>query len=317
MKIKEIKKHTDAIRENIEQVIVGQQDAIDLIMTAFFAGGHVLIEDSPGTGKTTLAKAFAKSIAVDMKRVQFTPDLMPSDITGINIFNQKTSEFELIKGPLFTNILLADEINRATPRTQSSLLEAMEEKQATIDGKSRKLAEPFFVIATENPIETLGTYPLPIAELDRFVMKIGMKKLERREELGVIERFMKNDALAKIDSVCNMEAVREISDGMKGVYVHACIRTYTLDIIERIREHVKKGMGVSTRGVLALIRCAQARAAIMGRKYVEPDDIIYLAPYVLGHRLNGMENVTNYEKQKDMVLEMVKMVAVPTEKWEK
>ena len=212
IKFKDIKSMADDISDNVSKVIVDKNEQIKLIIAGIFAGGHILIEDNPGTGKTMLAKSFAKSMNVDFKRVQFTPDLMPSDITGLNIFNQKESEFKLVKGPVFTNVLLADEINRATPRTQASLLEAMEEKQVTIDGVTMMLDLPFIVFATENPIETSGTYPLPEAELDRFLMKLSMGENDKITELNIIERYIENTPLEELTAVCGAEDIMNVRD---------------------------------------------------------------------------------------------------------
>lgn len=309
-----IKDISDKIKENISKVIVGKDNIIDLFLVALWAGGHVLIEDNPGTGKTMLAKAMAKSIDGDFKRVQFTPDLMPSDITGLNVYSQKSGEFQLVKGPIFTNILLADEINRATPRTQSSLLEAMEEKQVTIDGETMMLEEPFIVFATENPIETTGTYPLPEAQLDRFMMKFSMGTTTREEELNIIDRFIGISPLDELSSVATVKDIVEARQAVKDIFVHTCIREYIVDIILATRTNSKINYGVSSRGTLALLRCGQALAAMNGRSYVEPDDIKAVAPYVLSHRIMGFG--VHGDKGYKLIKDVVASVNVPVEDWE-
>jgi len=315
--MKEVKELVDKLRANVSKVILGAEDTIDYIITAVLAGGHVLIEDQPGTGKTMLAKAFAKSMNGDFKRVQFTPDLLPSDITGLSIYNQKEQEFVLSKGPVFTNVLLADEVNRATPRTQSSLLEAMEERQVTIDGNTMKLAVPFLVIATENPLETIGTYPLPEAQLDRFLMKLDMGNSTKAHELEVIERYIEASPLEDLQAVCDMEELVKAQQSITKVFVHQTIREYLVDVVFALRENSRVQAGVSTRGILAMIRASQAYAAMAGRDYVEPDDIIKLAPFVFGHRIVTFGSTSQYKKNYDLVKEIVGTVEVPVEKWEK
>jgi len=289
MEIKNIKDVADKIRENVSRVIVGREEIINLMLTSILARGHILLEDNPGTGKTMLAKSIAKSIEGDFKRVQFTPDLMPSDVTGLNVYSQKSGEFSLVKGPVFTNILLADEINRGTPRTQSSLLEAMEERQVTIDGETYVLEKPFMVIATQNPIETTGTYPLPEAQLDRFAMKLSMGQSKKEQELDIIGRFIDANPLEDIGAVCTTEDIIAASQAVKNVFVHECVREYIVNIILETRQVGKTpngyGAGVSTRGTLSLVRCAQAYAAINGSEFVEPDHVKAVAPWVLGHRI--------------------------------
>ena len=314
---KELKTETLAklLSENVSRVIVDKEEQIKLIITGLLAGGHILIEDNPGTGKTMLAKAFAKSINVPFKRVQFTPDLMPSDITGLNIYNQKKGEFDLVKGPVFTSVLLADEINRATPRTQSSLLEAMEEKQVTIDGESLKLPEPFMVFATENPVETSGTYPLPEAELDRFIIKLSMGENDKNAELGIIERYINDMPIDGISSVCDAQDIIKHREKIKRVFVHDCIRSYIVDIVLATRKNSELNMGVSTRGTLALLRCSQAFAAIEGREYVAPDDVRYLAPYVLGHRILAFGSAGDFKHNRNIIEKIVEGIEVPVEDW--
>ena len=315
VKYKDIRAMAHALEVNVAKVIVDKGEVIKIITAAIFAGGHILIEDNPGTGKTMLAKAFARSINVSFKRIQFTPDLMPSDITGLNIYNQKEADFKLVKGPVFTNVLLADEINRATPRTQSSLLEAMEEKQVTIDGETMSLDAPFIVFATENPIETSGTYPLPEAELDRFLIKLSMGENDRITELNIIDRYIEDTPLEELDSVCDAEDIINVRAKIKKVFVHSCIREYMTDIVMATRKSSKINMGVSSRGLLALLRCSQSYAAIDGRKYVTPDDVKKLAPYVLGHRVIAFGGVNNFKYNSNLISEIVDGIDVPAEDW--
>lgn len=316
MDIQNIKDLRDRLYGNISNIIVGKGKTIELIIVALLSKGHVLIEDRPGTGKTMLAKAVALSMSGEFKRIQFTPDLMPSDVTGINIYNQKEAEFKLMRGPVFTNILLADEINRATPRTQSSLLEAMEEKQVTIDGETLKLREPFMVLATENPIETTGTYPLPEAQLDRFFMKLDMGENEKQDELSIIDRYINSTPLNDIKPVCGIDEIIEAQKAVSGVYVHQCVREYIVDIIMETRKCKSLVSGVSSRGTLALTTASQAYAAINGRSYVEPDDVIYVAPYVLSHRVCAYGYGTSYKRGLEIIRNLVSEVTVPIENWE-
>lgn len=317
MELKEIQETTSKIKENVNKIIIGKSDVIDLILTSILAGGHVLLEDTPGTGKTVLAKSIAKSINSDFKRIQFTPDLLPSDITGLNIFNQKENQFTFIKGPIFTNILLADEINRATPRTQSSLLESMEEKQITTDGTTRYLEKPFLVIATQNPIETAGTFPLPEAQLDRFMMQLNMGYPTENEELEIINRFISDNPLEKVNAVCNKEDIIEMQNLVSTVFVHNSIRNYIVNIVQATRKNSSIALGISPRGTLALLKTSQVYAAIKGRNYVIPDDVKFLAPFVLAHRIIPSNGFSNRKTNVDLINKLVSSIEVPTENWEK
>ena len=242
------------IKENMKKVIIGKDEVMDRILTALLSGGHVLLEDLPGTGKTVLAKSLAKSMNGEFRRVQFTPDLLPSDVTGLHYFNQKEGEFQFREGPVFTQILLADEINRATPRTQSSLLECMEERQVTIDGETRKLDEVFFVIATQNPIESSGTFPLPEAQMDRFFMKLSMGFPSKEEELAILERFQLAEPLKTLEPVCTREEILEAMEEIRKIYVHPEIKKYLVDIAEASRQDGELLSGVSPRGTLPSLR---------------------------------------------------------------
>lgn len=316
MEIKELKETIDTIISNINTVIVGKEKQIKLLLTAVLAEGHVLLEDVPGTGKTMLAKTFSKSIDANFKRIQFTPDLLPSDLTGINVFNQKTNEFNFICGPTFTNILLADEINRATPRTQSSLLEVMEERQITVDGETRILDKPFIVIATENPIENAGTFNLPEAQLDRFMIKLSMGYPEDDEELLLMNRFINNIRLNTIESVCNKDTIIEMQDTIKKVYVHKDIQKYIYEIVKATRNNSEINLGVSPRGTLAFLRACQSYAAINGRNFVTPDDVKDLAIPVLSHRIIVQNTYLTSKINEDILIKILDSIDVPTEDWE-
>ena len=307
------KEFSQKVLENIEKVIVGKREISTLLLTALLADGHVLLEDVPGTGKTKLAKSLAKSLDADFNRIQFTPDLLPGDITGISIYDQKEKEFVLRKGPAFTNILLADEINRATPRTQSGLLECMEERQITIDGESYPAGVPFFVIATQNPVETLGTFPLPEAQVDRFMMKLSMGLPSKEEERQILELYMKDEPLVSLESVVALEELAQAKADVENVFVHKCVLEYMVEIIAATRTGENVMMGVSPRGSLALLRCAKAYAYLQGRAYVTPDDIKTLAVPVLAHRF-----VMGYEKtnsSKGFVEQILARTIVPTEEF--
>lgn len=306
-----------ALRDTIQKVIVGKEETIDLLMTALLAKGHVLLEDMPGTGKTKLAKSMAMSIGGSFSRIQFTPDLLPSDITGLNIFDREKNDFVLRKGPVFTNILLADEINRATPRTQSGLLECMEEKQVTIDGEKYVLQEPFLVVATQNPIETAGTFQLPEAQMDRFMMKLTMGFLSKKQEVEVLSCYKEADPIDSITSVLSVQDIVDMQKEANEVFVHKSMLEYIASIVEATRKDTSIIMGVSTRGSLALLRAAKAFAYIQGRDYVVPEDVKALATPVLAHRL-----ILNYGYRKEAdnqqkMKEIVEKQPVPTEEFQK
>lgn len=273
------------VLDNIGKVIIGKEENITLLLTALLANGHVLLEDVPGTGKTKVAKSLAKSLDADFNRIQFTPDLLPGDITGLNIYDQKQGEFVLRKGPAFTNILLADEINRATPRTQSGLLECMEERQITIDGETYPAGEPFFVIATQNPVETAGTFPLPEAQMDRFMMKLSMGLPTKEEEVRLMERYQKSEPLEEISAVVSAQELQQAKQELADIYVHKCVMEYMAEIVGATRQGENVLMGVSPRGTLAYLRCVKAYAYLQGRTFVTPDDVKALAVPVMAHRV--------------------------------
>ena len=275
------------IIDNCSRVIVGKEEVIRQIVVSFLCGGHVLLEDVPGTGKTMLFRAFAKTVGGDFRRIQFTPDLLPSDLTGINFYNQKAGEFEFRKGPLFASMILADEINRATPRTQSALLESMEERQVTVDGTTYPMAKPFMVMATQNPIESYGTFPLPEAQTDRFFMRLSMGYMTRAQELSVIARTSTLDILDELTQVVTWEETQQLQREFSQVQVSDDVANFMMDIIQATRDSSELVGGVSTRGAIALYKAAQVTAAIAGRDYVIPEDVVKEALPVLAHRLTA------------------------------
>jgi len=300
---------------NIEKVIVGKRDIIEKVIITLISGGHLLIEDVPGIGKTMIAKALAKSINLDFKRIQFTPDLLPSDIIGITIYNEKTKEFDFKKGPIFSNVILADEINRSTPKTQSALLEAMEEKQVTVDGITHKLIEPFFVVATENPIEYEGTFPLPEAQLDRFFMKIEVGYPDKNYEIEMLNRLEKVHPILTIEEVISKDKIIEIQNDVKNVYVDQSIKEYIVNLGRALREDDDIYLGPSPRGLLILMKVSQGRAYILGRNYVIPDDVKELFYPVMSHRIIVKpESKIKGINEKDVLERVLLKVEVPIDK---
>ena len=302
----------EKLKKNIGKVIVSKEQQIELMLTAMLAGGHILLEDVPGTGKTTMAKTLAKSLSCAFARVQFTPDLLPSDITGTRIYNQHEGNFTFVKGPAFTNVLLADEINRATPRTQSALLECMEERQISDGGTSYRLEEPFLVIATQNPVETQGTFPLPEAQMDRFLIRLSLGYPSAEEAVQLLQRFMDQQPLAQIESVATGEEICRAVELCRSCTVSEDVMRYMAQLCEAARNPDKVRLGPSPRALLALMRCCQALAAIRGRDYVIPDDVKELAVPVLAHRIL-VRGISYQADSKHFVRELVKSVPVPTE----
>ncbi len=309
-----VKRLCDAVKENVGKVIVGKESVVDLMLISLLCGGHMLIEDVPGTGKTKLVKSFAASLGCSDSRIQFTPDLLPSDITGINYFNMKKGEFEFVPGPVFASVVLADEINRATPKTQSGLLECMEEGQATIDGKTYPLGDPFMVIATQNPVENTGVFPLPEAQLDRFLVKTVMKYPTHAENVAILERFCSSDPLAELKAVATVEDIKNAREEMNAVFVHRDIFEYISSLCEATRTLEGVVLGVSPRGAISLMRVAKGYAALGGRDYVTPDDVKNAALPTLPHRLT-LTGAARIRKNaaETMLKELLGKVTVPTE----
>lgn len=304
-----------AVRANVARVIVGKDETVNLALVALFCEGHLLFEDVPGIGKTTLAKALAKSLGCTFRRIQFTPDLLPSDVTGLSIYNQKTQEFEFRPGPLLAQIVLADEINRATPRTQSALLEAMQERQITVDGRTLQLARPFFVLATQNPIELEGTFPLPEAQVDRFFMRLKLGYPSLDEENAILKRYERADPLEELSAVVAGDSLMEMQRAVRAVRVEDSVREYAVQIARATRAHPAVELGVSPRGSLFLYHAAQAYAAVSGRDYVLPDDIKYLTPFVLTHRMIiSAQTRLRGRTTEEILQEIVESVPAPVEK---
>ena len=309
--MKEFVDFKNKITENCSRIIVGKDDVIEQIVICLIAGGHVLLEDLPGTGKTMLLRSFAKSLGGDFRRIQFTPDLLPSDLTGINFYNQKTGDFEFRRGPLFANIILADEINRAVPRSQSALLEVMEERQISVDGNTYRLDEPYIVMATQNPVESYGTFPLPEAQLDRFFMKLSLGFMSREQEIGVLRRPDSKALLEELQQVAGPEELVKLQSSYQSVKVSDDIASYIMDIVTYTRESDKLAYGVSARGSLALYRASQIEAAINGRDFVIPEDVKKEAPFVLSHRI--MTVARSHIDSTKFILNMLDEIPVPME----
>lgn len=302
------------LRENVQKVIVGKDDVINRVLVATLCEGHVLLEDVPGIGKTTLARALAISLGCSFRRIQFTPDLLPSDVTGLSWFNQKAQEFEFRPGPIISQVVLADEINRATPRTQSALLEAMQERQVTVDGVTRKIPRPFLVLATQNPVELEGTFPLPEAQIDRFLLRVVIGYPSEKEEAAILERFNDQDPLTDLQPVTTAEEIITLQQARRAIRVEESVRDYVVKVARATRDHNEIMLGASPRATLSLYQAAQAWAAIQGREYVLPDDVKLMAPHVLTHRLMISPQAQLRGRQpSELVADIVESVPVPVE----
>ena len=307
-------KQVEQLKKELSKVIIGKDEVVELLFVSLLNKGHVLLESVPGTGKTMLAKSFAKTMDAGFKRIQFTPDVLPSDVTGIQFFNPKEQNFELRPGPIMTNILLADEINRATPRTQSSLLEVMEERQVTIDGETLSIPGPFMVLATQNPIESQqGTFPLPEAQMDRFFIQIDLGYPTLVEEKEMMNKYRLDEPIKQLTSFFSKEEVMELQEQVKQVKVSSVVEDYILEIVHMTRNHEEIELGVSPRGTLALMRAAQGAAFVEGREYVTPEDVKKMAPYVLSHRLVLTMEGSLKKTNKQVVTEVLARVVVPVE----
>ncbi|XKE55346.1 MoxR family ATPase [Sutcliffiella horikoshii] len=307
-------KQVQHLKQEMSKVIIGKDEVVELLFISLLNKGHVLLESVPGTGKTMLAKSFAKTMDASFKRIQFTPDVLPSDVTGIQFFNPKEQNFELRPGPIMTNILLADEINRATPRTQSSLLEVMEERQVTIDGETLSIPGPFMVLATQNPIESQqGTFPLPEAQMDRFFIQIDLGYPTKEEEKEIMNKYRLGEPIKQMTSFFTKEEVMELQEQVKQVKVSPVVEDYILEIVQMTRNHEEIELGVSPRGTLALMRAAQGAAFVNGREYVTPEDVKKMAPYVLSHRLVLTMEGSLKKTNKQVVTEVLARVVVPVE----
>ncbi|SEL67203.1 MoxR family ATPase [Paenibacillus sp. OK003] len=314
MNIQGMEQMNKQLMDHVGKIIVGKDHTIELVMTAIIASGHVLLEDVPGTGKTMLAKSVASSLDCTFQRIQFTPDLLPSDLTGIHFFNQKEGDFEFRPGPLFANLVLADEINRATPRTQSSLLECMEERQISIDGSTRQLERPFIVIATQNPVDNQGTFPLPEAQMDRFMMKIRMGYPSSEESVEILRRTVASRSVADLSAIISREQLLEAQSTYTSVQIDEDLLRYIIRLTEATRQHPELSLGVSPRGAQALLKASQAWAALHGRDFVLPDDIKLLAEPVLAHRLVFRNRVRQQEGLAERIIqELLSQTEVPTE----
>ncbi|HBU84166.1 MULTISPECIES: AAA family ATPase [Paenibacillus] len=314
MNIQGMEQMNKQLMDHVGKIIVGKDQTIELVMTAIIASGHVLLEDVPGTGKTMLAKSVASSLNCTFQRIQFTPDLLPSDLTGIHFFNQKEGDFEFRPGPLFANLVLADEINRATPRTQSSLLECMEERQISIDGSTRQLERPFIVIATQNPVDNQGTFPLPEAQMDRFMMKIRMGYPSSEESVEILRRTVASRSVADLSAIISREQLLEAQNTYTSVQIDEDLLRYIIHLTEATRQHPELSLGVSPRGAQALLKASQAWAALHGRDFVLPDDIKILAEPVLAHRLVFRNRVRQQEGLAERIIqELLSQIEVPTE----
>ena len=303
---------TARIKANMEKVLVGKGGVIELTLAAILSAGHILIEDVPGIGKTTLARALASSLDCNFKRIQFTPDLMPSDITGIHYYNQKNGEFEFRPGPIISQVVLADEINRATPRTQSALLEAMGERQLSVDGVTMPLPDPFMVLATQNPIELEGTFPLPEAQLDRFLLRLRLGYPMEAEEDAILTRFHTGNPLADLEPVATVPEIVGFQETIREIHFEPVLRNYVVQLVQATRCHPDVELGASPRATMGLYRCSQALAAIRGREYVVPDDVKTLAPYTLAHRIILKSQARLRDRTSDSVVDdILSQVTVP------